>query len=79
SQLIKANCNVAVLSFHQAARSVAPRTIFALRQGVVGEVFDTVTNTVQLINKKTLRLEWVDISQNEMSLSTSPSALQLPY
>ncbi|BDR25557.1 hypothetical protein [Pseudomonas aeruginosa] len=62
----------AVVGLHQAARSVAPRTIFALRQGVVGEVFDTVTNTVQLINKKTLRLEWVDISNEDMDLWGTP-------
>ncbi|MFO6295880.1 hypothetical protein, partial [Pseudomonas aeruginosa] len=38
----------------------------------VGEVFDTVTNTVQLINKKTLRLEWVDISNEDMYLWGTP-------
>ncbi|MFO5759964.1 hypothetical protein ACLBQR_31900, partial [Klebsiella pneumoniae] len=34
--------------------------------------FDTVTNTVQLINKKTLRLEWVDISNEDMDLWGTP-------
>ncbi|MBW6072849.1 hypothetical protein, partial [Pseudomonas aeruginosa] len=62
----------AVIGIYQAAVSVKPKTIYHLRNGVVGQVFDSLSTRVELINKKTLKLEWVNISNEEMDLWGTP-------
>lgn len=66
----------AVIGIYQAAVSVKPKTIYHLRSGVVGEVFDSLSNRVELTNKKTLKLEWVNISNEEMDLWGTPEGLE---
>jgi hypothetical protein len=58
--------NDTVIGVYQAAKSVLPKTIYHLRTHPIGQVFDTTANRVELINKETLKLEWVEISNQDM-------------
>lgn len=58
--------NDTVIGLYQAATSVQPKVIYHLRNSIVGRAFDTSTNRVELINKETLRLEWVEVANQDM-------------
>lgn len=58
--------NDTVIGVYQAAKSVQPKVIYHLRNSIAGRTFDTSTNRVELINKETLRLEWVEVSNQDM-------------
>jgi hypothetical protein len=58
--------NDTVIGLYQAARSVLPKTIYHLKTGLVGQVFDTTSNNVELVDPKTLKRVWVEISNEEM-------------
>jgi hypothetical protein len=66
----------AVVGLYQAAVAVKPKTIFSLRNGVVGQVFDSISNRVQLIDPKTLELVWVNISNEDMDQWGTPEGLE---
>lgn len=58
--------NDTVIGLYQAAKSVQPKVIYHLRNSIAGQVFDTSTNRVELINKETLQLEWVEIANQDL-------------
>jgi hypothetical protein len=59
--------NDTVVGLYQAAKAVLPKTIYHLKNStVVGEIFDTTSNRVELVNAVTLNREWVDISNQDM-------------
>lgn len=64
------------IGLYQGAVSVKPKTIYGLKSTVVGEIFDTLTQRVELINKKTLRLEWVDVSTETLDRWATPDGLE---
>jgi hypothetical protein len=65
-----------VIGLHQASRGAAPKTIYGLRHGIVGEIFETMSNRVELVNKKTLVKEWVDVSVDDMDTWSTPQGLE---
>lgn len=65
-----------VIGLHQASRGAAPKTIYGMRTGVIGEIFDTMSNRVQLVNKKTLLREWVDVTPDDMDTWSTPQGLE---
>lgn len=65
-----------VIGLHQASRAAAPKTIYGLKTSIVGEVFDTMSNRVELVNKKTLVREWVDVSVDDMDTWSTPQGLE---
>lgn len=68
--------NDTVVGIYQASHGVLPKTIHALKTKLTDEVFDTTSNRVQLINKKTLRLEWVDVTNETMDTWGSEEGLE---
>ncbi|AEH03635.1 RNA polymerase beta subunit [Pseudomonas phage PhiPA3] len=66
----------AVVGLYQGAVSVKPKTIFHLRNSVVGEIFDSISNRVELVNKKTLKREWVDITAEDLDTWGTPEGLE---
>lgn len=65
-----------VIGLHQASRGAAPKTIYGMRTSVIGEIFDTMSNRVELVNKKTLVREWVDVSVDDMDTWSTPQGLE---
>lgn len=68
--------NDAVVGIFQAAHAVLPKTIYQLRTNLLEQVFNTTSNNVQLINKKTLQLEWVDITNETMDRWSTEEGLE---
>lgn len=58
--------NNVTVGIYQAARSVLPKSIYALKTSPVGDIFNTSSNTVELINPDTYQREWVEISSDEL-------------
>lgn len=65
-----------VIGIHQASRGAAPKTIYGMRTGIIGDIFDTMSNRVQLVNKKTLVREWTDVSVTDMETWSTPQGLE---
>lgn len=65
----------AVIGLYQASRAAVPKVIYGLRNSLIAEIFDSMSNRVQLVNKKTLKREWVDISNEDMDLWGTPEGL----
>jgi hypothetical protein len=65
-----------VIGLHQASRGAAPKTIYGMRTSVIGDIFDTMSNRVELVNKKTLVREWVDVSVDDMDTWSTPQGLE---
>lgn len=55
-----------VTGIHQTAAGTKDKAIYHIRTLFLDKVFDTLSNTVQLINPKTLKLEWVELTNEEM-------------
>lgn len=68
--------NDAVVGIFQAAHASLPKTIYHLRTGLLEQIFNTTSNQVQLINKKTLELEWVDITNETMDRWSTEEGLE---
>lgn len=64
------------IGLYQGAVSVKPKTIYGLRSSVIGDVFDSLTQRVELINKKTLKLEWVDVGTEVLDRWATPDGLE---
>lgn len=64
------------IGLYQGAVSVKPKTIYGLRSSVIGDVFDSLTQRVELINKKTLKLEWVDVGTSVLDRWATPDGLE---
>lgn len=58
----------AVTGLHQTVVGNKHRAIYHLRDNFINNIFESYSNTVQLINKKTLKLEWVDLDTKELDL-----------
>lgn len=58
--------NDTVVGLYQASKSVLPKTIYSLKTSVVGEIFETTNNMVQLVDPKTFKQTWVEISNEDM-------------
>lgn len=67
--------NDTVIGVYQAARSYLPKTIHGLMSGIAGEVFNTGSNTVELVDPETLNRSWVTVSNADMDRWTSPEGL----
>lgn len=55
-----------ISGLHQAAAGTRNKLLYHLRNIFLNQVFDTLSNSVQLINKDTLKLEWVDLTNEDM-------------
>lgn len=64
------------IGLYQGAVSVKPKTIFGLRNSIIGNVFDNLTQEVELINKKTLKLEPVRVSADIIDTWATPDGLE---
>lgn len=65
-----------VIGLHQVSRGAAPKTIYGMRQSIIGDIFQSMSNRVELVNKKTLMREWVDVSVDEMDTWSTPQGLE---
>lgn len=68
--------NDVVIGMYQATRCLLPKTIHALKTGIVGQVFQTANNTVELVNPKTLKREYVDVSTEDMDRWSTDEGLE---
>lgn len=59
------NVNDTVVGLLQMIKAALPVTLHCLKQGIVGHVFDDNDAQLQLINPKTLQLEYVNLSSQE--------------
>jgi len=58
--------NDTVIGLYQASKAVLPKTIYALKTSIVGEIFNTASNNIELVNPKTLQREWVEVSNEDL-------------
>lgn len=65
-----------VVGLYQTAVGVKPLTIHSLRTGVVGEIFETSSNRVRLVDPETLKAKWVEVSNLDMDTWGSPEGLE---
>jgi hypothetical protein len=65
-----------VIGIHQASRAAAPKTIYGLLNGLVGEIFNSQLDRVKLVNKKTLLSEWVTVTADELDTWGTPAGLE---
>lgn len=68
--------NDAVVGLYQAAAASLPKTIYNLRVNLLESIFNTASNSVQLINKETLKLEWVDCTNETMDRWSTEEGLE---
>jgi len=68
--------NDTVVGIYQASKSVLPKSIYALKTSVVGDIFDTTTNQVQLVEPQTYKSSWVDVSNEDMDRWTTDEGLE---
>lgn len=66
----------AVVGLHQCSRAILPKIIHALRVGILGDIFNTLNTRIQLVDKKTLKLVWVDVPYSVIDSWTSPEGLE---
>lgn len=60
----------------QGSVAVKPKTIFSLRNSIVGDIFDSHTNRVELLDKKTLKRVWVDVPTAVIDKWGTPDGLE---
>lgn len=68
--------NDTIVGMYQVTHAVLPKTIHALKTNLTDSIFNTTSNQVQLINKKTLKLEWVDVTNETMDIWGSEEGLE---
>lgn len=68
--------NDTVIGIYQAAKAFQPKTIHYLKTSVAGEVFDTTSNQVELIDPKTYQRKWVEVSSETIDHWTTPEGLE---
>lgn len=64
------------IGLYQGAVSVKPKTIFGLRNSILSGVFDSLTQQVELIDKKTLKLKSVDVGVDTIDRWGTPDGLE---
>lgn len=65
-----------VIGLNQATKNVLPKSIFYLKTSVVGDVFDTASNRVELVDPTTLKRTFVEVSNNELDTWTTIEGLE---
>lgn len=60
----------------QGSVAVKPKTIFHLRNSIISEIFDSNNNRVELLDKKTLKRVWVEISTATIERWGTPDGLE---
>jgi hypothetical protein len=65
-----------VIGTYQAAKCVLPHTKFFMTQWLLGDVFDTTSNRVQLVDPKTKKLVWVEVGNEEVDRFTTSEGLE---
>lgn len=60
----------------QGSVAVKPKTIFHIRNSIIGDIFDSHTNRVQLLDKKTLKRTWVDVPTSIVDKWGTPDGLE---
>lgn len=68
--------NDSVIGLYQAASASLPKTIYYLRTNLLEPIFATASNAIQLINKKTLALEWVNVTNETMDRWSTEEGLE---
>jgi len=68
--------NSTVVGLYQASVAIKPKVIYGLKQSLISDIFDTGSNRVRLVNKESLELEWVDISNEEMDVWATDQGLE---
>lgn len=69
--------NDTVVGLYQAAKAVLPKTIYHLRNStVIGEIFETSSNRIELVDPKTLNRKWVEISNLDMDRWSTEEGLE---
>ena len=68
--------NNAVVGLYQGANASLPKTIYHLRTNLLERIFDTSSNSIQLVNKKTKRLEWVEVTNETMDRWSTEEGLE---
>lgn len=68
--------NDTVVGLYQAAKSVLPKTVYALKTSFVGEIFSTSSNMVELVEPKTLQRTWVEVSNEDMDRWSTDEGLE---
>jgi hypothetical protein len=58
--------NDVVIGLYQAAKNVLPKAIYHLKTGVVGEIFQTQNNNVELVEPKSLKRTWVEVANEDV-------------
>lgn len=64
------------IGLYQGAVSVKPKTIFGLRNSIIGNVFNSSTQQVELIDMKTLKLVPVNVSAETVDKWATPDGLE---
>lgn len=68
--------NDTVVGLFQASKAVLPKTVYQLKIGIIGEIFNTASNSVELVNAETLKREWVEIANDEMDRWATEEGLE---
>lgn len=68
--------NDTVLGMYQTAKAVQPKAVYYLKTSILGEVFDTASDQVELINPDTYRKEWVTVTPDIVDHYTTPEGLE---
>lgn len=65
-----------MVGLHQVTKGLLPKAIFYLKQSVLGEIFDTANNTVELVDPTTLKRTWVEVATDEIDLWSTNEGLE---
>lgn len=65
-----------VMGLNQVTKNVLPKAMFYLKTSVIGDIFDTSSNQVELVDKKTLKRTWVEVSNDEIDQYTTTEGLE---
>jgi len=68
--------NDTVVGIYQASAACKPKVVYGLKQSIVAEIFDTSSNRVQLVNKESLALEWVEVGNDDMDFWATDAGLE---
>lgn len=72
----RARFNDTVIGIHQMSRAVLPKSIYFLTQSVSADVFSARSNNVELIEPKSLRRVWAEVSNDEIDRWSTPEGLE---
>lgn len=68
--------NDTVIGLYQASKALLPKVVYGLKTGIIGEIFNTASNNIELVNPKTLQLEWTEVSSETMDRWSTPEGLE---